>query len=328
MKTKRLGKSGLELSAVTLGMMSYGDPNRGYPGWTIPLDEARPFIQQAHEAGITTFDTANIYSAGNSEEILGKVITELAVPREDVQIATKVHAPVRQSRNGHGLSRVAIMQEIDASLSRLGTDYVDLYQIHGFDPNTPLEETMEALHDVVKAGKARYIGACNLMTWQLALMQSAAEKNGWTKFISIQMHYNLLIRELERELAPYAIATGLGILAWSPLARGRLGRPWNATGSGARQKNDDFANELYGEDGASHQQVVNTLQALAEARGVPMAQVALAWVAQKSPVASPIVGATKGQHIDDALAAVELELTTDEITNLEQANSMRNRGLI
>lgn len=326
MKTVRLGKSGLEMSGLILGMMTYGDPEQGYPSWTIGLDEARPFVRRAYEAGITTFDTSNAYSSGTSEEILGTLTRELG-PREEFQIATKVYAHQRPSRNGSGLSRVAIMHEIDASLRRLGTDYVDLYQIHAFDPNTPIEETMEALHDVVKAGKARYIGASNLLLWQLALMQNAADRHGWTKFVSNQLHYNLLARELEREVAPYAEATGMGILPWSSLARGRLTRPWGSEGSG-REANDTLTPQLYTRDEESHKRVVTAVQEVAEARGVPMAQVAVSWVANKSPVAAPIVGATKERHIDDAVAGLELELTTEEITKLEAANTLVRNGII
>ncbi|KUI29289.1 aldo/keto reductase [Mycobacterium sp. GA-2829] len=326
MKTVRLGASGLELSAVTLGMMTYGDPQRGYPSWTLGVDDARPFIRRAYEAGITTFDTANAYSDGSSEEILGTLTAELA-PREEFQIATKVFGRMRQGRNGGGLSRVAILHEIDASLRRLGTDYVDLYQLHGFDATVPIEETMEALHDVVRAGKARYIGASNLMAWQLALMQRAAERNGWTKFVSLQQQYNLMVRDLESEIAPLCAATGLGILPWSPLARGRLARPWQASGSGERASNDPMATMLYDRDEAAYRQVVQTLQEVADGRGEPMSRVALAWLSSKSIVASPIVGATKEHHIDDAVAATDLELSDEEISTLESANSLVRSGM-
>jgi aryl-alcohol dehydrogenase-like predicted oxidoreductase len=321
MKTVRLGKSGLELSAITLGMMTYGDPNQGYPDWTLSLEDARPFVRRAYEAGITTFDTANFYSGGTSEEYLGTLIAELG-PREEFQIATKVFGRMREARNGAGLSRAAILHEIDASLRRLGTDYVDLYQIHGFDPVTPIEETMEALNDVVRAGKARYIGASNHKAWQLALKQRAAEQNGWTKFVSLQQHYNLIAREWEDEVIPYCGATGVGILPWSPLAR-----PWGTAGSRDREAKDQLAPQLYTREADAHQQVVAAVQAVAEARGVPMAQIALAWLANKHPVASPIVGATKERHIDDAVAALDLELTDDEITKLEEANTLVREGL-
>ena len=326
MKTVRLGRSGLELSAVVLGMMSYGDPAVRGPGshaWTVGIEEARPFISRAYDAGITAFDTANNYSLGTSEEITGTVLKELA-PREEVQIATKVFARVRNSRNGAGLSRVAIMHEIDASLRRLQTDYVDVYQIHRFDPMTPIEETMEALHDVVKAGKARYIGASSMRTWQFALMQHTAEMHGWTRFVSMQDHYNLIEREEEREMHPFCEATGVGVLPWSPLARGKVTRPWGESGSGSRAGTDEFGQNLYKQDEESNKAIVDTVAEIANARGVPMAQVALAWVVGKSTVTAPIVGATKEHHIDDAVAALDLELGDDEVQRLEAAYSPRH----
>jgi 1-deoxyxylulose-5-phosphate synthase len=324
MRTVRLGDSGLELSAVILGMMSYGQPDLGTHPWSVPLAEARPFIVRAFEAGITSFDTANVYSIGTSEEITGTVLKELA-PREDVQILTKVHGRMRDGRNGAGLSRAAIMHEIDASLTRLGTDYVDVYQIHRFDPKVPIAETMEALHDVVKAGKARYIGASSMWAWQFAEMQHTAELHGWTKFVSMQDQYNLIEREEEREMHPYAHATGVGVIPWSPLARGRVARPWDAAGSGTRAAGtDQLLDRLYHQDEESNRQIVDAVARIAEDRGVTMAQVALAWVAGKPAVSAPIVGATKPHHIDDAVAAVELELTADEIASLEAPYTPRN----
>jgi len=321
MKTVRLGTTGLEVSAVILGMMSYGEPDKGSHEWSVGLDDARPFIRRAYEAGITTFDTANVYSAGSSEEITGTVLKELA-PREDVVIATKVFNRMREGRNGAGLSRVSIMHEIDASLTRLGTDYVDLYQIHRFDPQTPIEETMEALHDVVKAGKARYIGASSMWTWQFAEMQHTAELHGWTKFVSMQDQVNLLEREEEREMLPFCEATGVGVIPWSPLARGKVTRPWGEGGT-KREGTDEFGKTLYRQDEDANRAIVDAVATVAEARGVPMAQVALAWVAGKSAVTAPIVGATKEHHIDDAVAGVELELTADEVQRLEQAYTPR-----
>ena len=323
MKTVRLGNSGLEISAVVLGMMSYGDPGKGSHSWSVGLDEARPFVRRAYEAGITTFDTANVYSAGSSEEITGILLKELA-PREEVQIATKVHGRMREARNGAGLSRAAIMQEIDASLTRLGTDYVDLYQIHRYDPVTPIEETMEALHDVVKAGKARYIGASSMWAWQFAQMQHAAELHGWTRFVSMQDQYNLLEREEEREMHPFCQATGVGVIPWSPLARGNLTRPWGAAGSGTRQDTDEFGKGLYKQDEHANKAIVDAVAAVADERGVPMAQIALAWSAGKSAVTAPIIGATKERHIDDATAAVELDLTETEVRRLEESYTPRN----
>jgi aryl-alcohol dehydrogenase (NADP+) len=316
MKTVRLGNSGLEISAVILGMMSYGDPGKGSHGWSVGLDEARPFVRRAYEAGITTFDTANVYSAGSSEEIAGTLLKELA-PREEIQIATKVHGRMRQARNGAGLSRAAIMHEIDASLTRLGTDYVDLYQIHRHDPVTPVEETMEALHDVVKAGKARYIGASSMWAWQFAQMQHVAELHGWTRFVSMQDQYNLLEREDEREMHPFCQATGVGVIPWSPLARGNLTRPWGAAGSGTRKDTDEFGKSLYRQDEEANKAIVDAVAAVADERGVPMAQIALAWLLQKQPVTAPIVGATKISHLEDAVGALSVKLSQDEVAYLE-----------
>jgi 1-deoxyxylulose-5-phosphate synthase len=323
MRTVRLGSSGLEVSAVVLGMMSYGDPARGSHGWSVGLDEARAFVRRAHEAGITTFDTANVYSLGSSEEITGTLLKEIA-PREEVQIATKVNGRMRETRNGGGLSRVAIMHEIDASLKRLGTDYVDLYQIHRFDPRTPVEETMEALHDVVKAGKARYLGASSMWAWQFARMQHVAELHGWTRFVSMQDQYNLLEREEEREMHPFCRATGVGVLPWSPLARGKVARPWDSAGSGSRESTDAFGQGLYQQDVRANRAIVDAVAAVAGERDVPMAQVALAWVAGRPAVTAPVVGATKEHHVDDAVAAVELDLSEEEARRLEEAYTPRH----
>jgi aryl-alcohol dehydrogenase-like predicted oxidoreductase len=314
MRQVRLGGSGLEVSAVILGCMSYGDPKLGNHEWSVGLDESRPFYQQAIELGITTFDTANVYSDGSSEEITGILLAEFA-KREDVVIATKVHGRMRPGPNGQGLSRAAIMHEIDASLKRLGTEYVDLYQIHRFDPNVPIEETMEALHDVVKAGKARYIGASSMFAYQFAKMQHAADLNGWTRFVSMQDHYNLLSREEEREMHPLCIEDGIGVIPWSPLARGRLARAWDETTG--RGETDNVTARLYQQSEASDRKIVDAVAEVAEARGVPRAQVALAWVAQQQVVTAPIVGATKVHHLVDAVAAVELELTDAELSKLE-----------
>jgi aryl-alcohol dehydrogenase-like predicted oxidoreductase len=322
MRTVRLGNSGLEISGLVLGMMSYGDPGRGSHPWSVGIDEARPFVRRAFEAGVTTFDTANVYSLGSSEEITGTLLAELG-PREEVQILTKVRQRMRDGRNGAGLSRVAIMHEIDASLTRLGTDYVDLYQIHRFDPDVPMEETMEALHDVVKAGKARYIGASSMWTWQFAELQRVAEVHGWTRFVSMQDQYNLLDREEEREMHPYCRATGVGVLPWSPLARGRLTRPWESGGSGSRADTDEFGKTLYRAQEDANRAIVDAVAAVAAERDVPLAQVALAWVAGREAVTAPIVGATKPHHIDDAVAALDLELTEEEVGRLEAAYTPR-----
>lgn len=322
MRTVRLGNSGLEISGIVLGMMSYGDPERGSHPWSVGIDEARPFVRRAFEAGITTFDTANVYSLGSSEEITGALLAELG-QREEVQILTKVNGRMRTGRNGAGLSRAAIMHEIDASLTRLSTDYVDLYQIHRFDPDVPMEETMEALHDVVKAGKARYIGASSMWAWQFAELQRVAELNHWTRFVSMQDQYNLLDREEEREMHPYCRATGVGVLPWSPLARGRLTRPWDHPGSGTRADTDEFGKTLYRTHEESNRAIVDAVAAIASSRDVPMAQVALAWVAGREAVTAPIVGATKPHHIDDAVAALDLALTEEEVARLEAAYTPR-----
>lgn len=320
--TTRLGATGLEISNVVLGMMSYGDPTQGSHAWSVGIDEARPFVRRAFDAGITTFDTANVYSDGSSEQITGELLRELG-PREDVQLCTKVFNRMRPGPNGAGLSRMAIMHEIDASLQRLGTDYVDLYQIHRFDPHTPIAETMEALHDVVKAGKARYIGASSMWTWQFAEMQHTAELHGWTKFVSMQDQYNLLEREEEREMHPYCAQSGVGVIPWSPLARGKVTRPWDAAGSGSRADTDEFGKTLYRQDEDANRAIVGAVQQVAEDRGVSMAQIALAWVAGKPAVTAPIIGATKEHHIDDAVAATAIDLTDDEVTRLESAYTPR-----
>jgi aryl-alcohol dehydrogenase (NADP+) len=276
------------------------------------LDEetGRGIIKDALEAGITTFDTANVYSGGSSEEITGRALRDFA-DREDVVIATKVHGRMRPGPNGAGLSRKAILHEIDASLTRLGTDHVDLYQIHRWDPATPIEETMEALHDVVRAGKARYLGASSMYAWQFAKAQHVAETHGWTKFVSMQDHYNLLYREEEREMLPLCADQGVGVIPWSPLARGRLTRDWDA--STARAETDEFGSTLYREEDRT---IVETVAAVAERREVPRARVALAWLMAQPVVTSPIVGVTKPEHLADAVAAVDLELTPDEVEEL------------
>jgi 1-deoxyxylulose-5-phosphate synthase len=315
METYNLGDSGLQVSAVILGCMSYGDSKLGTHGWSVGLDESRPFFKQAVELGITTFDTANVYSLGTSEEITGTLLKEFA-SREDVVIATKVHGVMRPGPYGGGLSRKAILNEVDASLRRLQTDYIDLYQIHRFDPLVPIEETLEALHDVVRAGKARYIGASSMYAWQFANFQHAADLNGWTRFISMQDQYNLINREEEREMHPFCLDSGVGVIPWSPLARGRLTRPWDEkTG---RSETDRFGQILYRQSEESDKKIVDAVAAVAEARGIPRAQVALAWVAQQDAVTAPIVGATKPNHLDDAAAAVELVLSDDELAQLEQ----------
>lgn len=314
MQFRRLGRSGLEVSTVVLGCMSFGDPNRGNHEWTLDLEASRPLIRAALEAGVTTFDTANVYSHGSSEEIVGKVLGELA-KRDEVVIATKVHGEMGPGPNGSGLSRGAIMTQIDDSLRRLGTDYVDLYQIHRFDPNVPVEETMEALDDVVRAGKARYLGASSMWTWQFAQLQHAADLNGWTRFVSMQDQYSLIMREEEREMLPYCLNQGVGTLPWSPLARGRLTRDWDE--STERSQGDKFGGTLYRQAEEADRRVAAEVAAVATERGVSRAQVALAWLLHKQAVTAPIVGVTKPHHLDDAVAAVGLKLSDAELARLE-----------
>jgi 1-deoxyxylulose-5-phosphate synthase len=314
MKYVRLGQTGLEVSRICLGCMSYGEPGRGTHPWTLPEAESRPFLRAAWEAGINFFDTANVYSLGSSEEIVGKVLKELTA-RENVVIATKVNGAMRPGPNGGGLSRKVILHEIDASLQRLGTEYVDLYQIHRFDPLTPIEETLEALHDVGRAGKARYIGASSMYAWQFAKMLYTADAHGWTRFVSMQNHLNLLHREEEKEMLPLCIDQGIGMIPWSPLARGRLARPWGEVTN--RTDGDEFGRKLYDAGGDANAAVNAAVETVARARGVPMVQVALAWVLQKQPVSAPIVGATKLSHITDAVAALDIVLTPEEVAALE-----------
>lgn len=314
MEYTRLGSAGLEVSVITLGCMSFGEPDRGGHPWSLDEEASRPFIRQALEAGITTFDTANVYSAGSSEEIVGRALADFA-SRDEVVIATKVHGRMRPGPNGAGLSRAAILTEIDNSLRRLGTEYVDLYQIHRWDPVTPIEETMEALHDVVKAGKARYIGASSMFAWQFAKAQYTADLGGWTRFVSMQDQYNLINREEEREMLPFCLDQGVGVLPWSPLARGKLTRDWDE--STTRSETDVFGKTLYGQQEDGDRRVAEALKAVADARGVPRAQVALAWVRQQEAVTSPIVGATKPRHIEDAVASVGITLTQDELDRLD-----------
>jgi aryl-alcohol dehydrogenase (NADP+) len=294
--------------------MSYGEPGRGNHQWSLDETASRPFISRALELGINFFDTANVYSLGSSEEIIGRALADMTT-RDEVVIATKVHGRMRGGANGGGLSRKAIMSEIDHSLRRLGTDYVDLYQIHRWDPKTPIEETLEALHDVVKAGKARYIGASSMYAWQFAKALFLADQNGWTRFVSMQDHYNLLNREEEREMLPLCVDQGIGVLPWSPLARGKLTRDWDETT--VRSENDAFGQSLY-DTSASDRVIAKRVAEVAAERGVSRAQVALAWHYAKPVVTAPIIGATKLEHLDDAAAAVELDLNPDEVARLEE----------
>jgi aryl-alcohol dehydrogenase-like predicted oxidoreductase len=293
--------------------MTYGIPERGGHPWTLDEEKSRPFIQRALELGITFFDTANVYSDGTSEEIVGRAIRDFA-NREEVVIATKLNGRMRPDPNGAGLSRKAVMAEIDASLRRLGMDYVDLYQIHRWDYAVPIEETLEALHDVVKAGKARYIGASSMFAWQFAKALYTADKHGWTRFVTMQNHYNLAYREEEREMLGLCADQGIGVIPWSPLARGKLTRDWDETT--ARSETDAFGKNLYGAI-ASDRAIVEKVAEIASARGIPRAQVALAWMLSKSVVTAPIVGASKMSHLDDAIAALSVKLTDSEIAALE-----------
>ena len=313
MEYTNLGNTGLKVSRITLGCMSYGVPARGRQTWSLDRDESVPFFRQALDAGINFFDTANVYSDGSSEEITGPTLLSM-VPRDEVVIATKVNGRMHPGANGEGLSRKSIMSEIDNSLRRLGTDYVDLYQIHRWDYTTPVEETLEALHDVVRAGKARYIGASSMHAWQFTQAIYTSDLNGWTRFVSMQNYYNLLYREEEREMLPLCDDQGIGVIPWSPLARGRLTRPWDS--STPRSESDDFGRALYSD---ADKTVVDAVLKVASDRGVAPAQVALAWVLSKSVVTSPIVGATKSHHLDDAVAALSLHLEDAEIAILEES---------
>jgi 1-deoxyxylulose-5-phosphate synthase len=313
MEYTRLGATGLEVSRICLGMMSFGEPGRGGQPWSLPEDEALPLIREALEAGVTFLDTANVYSAGASEEITGRAIREYTT-RDDVVLATKVHGRMRPGPNGGGLSRVAILRELEASLRRLQVDHVDLYQIHRWDPGTPIEETLEALDACVRSGKVRYLGASSMWAWQFSKALYTAGERGWHRFVSMQDHYNLLNREEEREMLPLCADQGIGVIPWSPLARGRLTRDWGE--STHRSENDVFGNRLY--DERSDRAVVERVADVASERGVPRAQVALAWLLAKPVVTAPIVGVTKQAHLDDAVAAVDLRLTDDEVTRLEE----------
>ena len=316
-----LGKTGVKVSRICLGCMSYGVPPAGplRPGsnaWSLNEEQSQPYFRQALDAGINFFDTANVYSCGDSERILGRFLKANA-KREDVVIATKLNGVMRDGPNGGGLSRKEIFFEIDESLRRLGTDYVDLYQIHRWDRTTPIEETLEALNDVVRAGKARYLGASSMWAWQFSKTLYTSEKHGWSRFVTMQPHYNLIFREEEREMLPLCLDQGVGVIPWSPLARGKLARPWDAEAT-KRSETDGYAKNLYAKTAEADKRVVDRLGELAAARGVPRAQLALAWLLSKPAVTAPIVGATKPHHLDDAVAAVSLKLTADEIKSLEE----------
>ncbi len=309
-----LGRTGLQVSRLCLGCMSFGTPDRGNHPWTLDEEASRPLIRRSIEAGINFFDTANVYSDGTSEEIVGRALRDFAT-RDDVVIATKVHGAMRPGPNGRGLSRKAILAEIDASLRRLGTDYVDLYQIHRWDPTTPIDETLAALDEVVRSGRARYVGASSMYAWQFAKALFLADRHGWSRFVSMQDHYNLLQREEEREMLPLCADQGIGVIPWSPLARGRLTRPWDDQTE--RSATDDFGRRLYGSD-AGDRAIVDRVGEVADGHGVPRAQVALAWVLHQPVVTAPIVGVTRSEHLDDALAALQVSLDASELAALAE----------
>lgn len=316
MDYRRLGTSGLEVSRIILGCMSYGVPTPSGPhGWVMDKVASRPFFRQAIDLGITTFDTANAYSGGTSEEFTGALLREFA-KRDEVVIATKAYGRLFPGPKGGGLSRGALLTAVDESLRRLGTDYIDLYQIHRWDPNTAIEETMEALNDIVRSGKARYIGASSMYAWQFAKAQHVAELNGWTRFVSMQDQYNLIAREEEREMHPVCSDQGVGVIPWSPLARGRLTRDWGEVS--ARDEKDLISQQLYQQHSNSDRQIVEAVGAIATERGVSRARIGLAWVLQQAVVTAPIVGATKPSHLDDAVAALDLSLSSDELSRLEE----------
>ena len=314
MNYKNLGSTGLKVSELCLGCMTYGVPERGDHPWTLPEAQSRPLIRQAVDLGINYFDTANAYSDGTSEEIVGQALKDFT-RRDEVVIATKVYFPMIKGPNGGGLSRKAIFTAIDDSLRRLGTDYVDLYQIHRWDYSTPIEETLEALHDVAKSGKARYLGASSMHAWQFSKALHLARQHRWTRFVSMQNHYNLLYREEEREMMPLCVDEGMAVIPWSPLARGRLTREWDTKTS--RTETDEYGNNLYVDTVDADRRIVEEVAKIAAARGVPRGQVALAWVAQKPFITAPIIGASKPQHLTDAVAALTLKLEPGEIAQLE-----------
>jgi 1-deoxyxylulose-5-phosphate synthase len=329
MQYARLGTTGLKVSRICLGMMSYGDPS--WRDWILDEDAAEPIVRHAAEAGVTFFDTADMYSRGRSEEVTGRLLAKLFPNRDDYVLATKVYSPMGDGPNDRGLSRKHIMASIDNSLRRLDTDYIDLYQIHRWDDGTPIEETLGALHDLIRIGKVRYIGASSMYAWQFAKAQHAAERNGWAGFVSMQNHYNLVYREEEREMIPLCADMGVGLIPWSPLARGRLARTGDTGGTGdegltVRGRSDPIADQLYGDSDSA---IVDAVREIAQKRSAAPAQVALAWLLRNPAVTAPIIGATKVGHVDDAVAAVDLTLDDDEVKALEQPYQPRPvRGII
>jgi aryl-alcohol dehydrogenase-like predicted oxidoreductase len=320
----KLGTTGLDVSPIAIGAMTYGEPDRGHPVWSLGESDARPLIRHALDAGINFFDTANIYSQGSSEGILGRALRDFA-NRDDIVIATKLRHPMRSGPNGKGLSRKAIMTEVEHSLTRLGTDYIDLYQIHRNDHTTPLEETLGALHDLVKAGKVRYLGASSMPAWEFSKALHLQREHGWARFVSMQDHYNLLSREEEREMIPLCLDEGIGTIVWSPLARGRLARAWDEAKATVRSGNDGFADMLYTPlTEQSDNAIIDAVGAVAEARGVKRASIALAWLRSKPVVTAPLVGASTARQVDDAVASLDIELSDEEIRALEAPYTPRH----
>jgi aryl-alcohol dehydrogenase-like predicted oxidoreductase len=322
MEYTRLGRSGLRVSRIALGCMSFGDPATGFQQWTLPQEDALPYFRQALDHGINFWDTANVYSFGDSERIVGEALRKFT-QRDEIVVATKVFIKVGDGPGDSGLSRKAIMQQVDASLARLGTDYIDLYQIHRFDPETPVEETMEALNDLVRAGKVRYLGASAMWAWQFAKLQTTAEVHGWTRFVSMQDQYSLLYREEEREMFGLLADQGVGSIPYSPLAKGRVARP---AGEQTKRSSDDPVGNSFFADTERDRPVIDAVQRIAEDRGVPMAQVATAWVLNNPVVTAPIIGATKLHHLNDAAAAVGITLSADEVTALTEHYTVRHAG--
>ena len=312
MQYARLGGTGLKVSRIALGCMSYGDPTRGLHTWTLDEEASQPFFQQAVELGVTFWDTANAYQAGSSEEFIGRAVKKYT-RREEVVLATKLSGKMHDGPGGQGLSRAAVMEQVDASLTRLGTDYIDIYMVHRFDEETPVEETMEALHDVVKAGKVRYLGASSMWAWQFAKMQHAASLHGWTPFVAMEDQYNLIKREEEREMLPMCLDMGVGCVPYSPQGKGRLTRPW---GEQTQRSSVDVVAKSF--DTEADRPVVDAVQKVAEARGISMSAVALAWVLSKPVVAAPVVGATKPHHLQGAVEALDVVLTDEEIQSMEE----------
>ncbi|MEN2741026.1 aldo/keto reductase [Microbacterium sp. X-17] len=324
MEYVKLGSSGLEVSPIAVGCLTFGEPDRGHPTWSLDEDASRPLIRHAIEAGVNFFDTANMYSNGSSEEILGRALRDYG-DRDALVIASKIRHEMRSGPNADGLSRKTIMTEVEHSLRRLGTDYIDLYQVHRIDRSVPWEETLEALHDLVKAGKVRYLGASSMRAWEFAKALRLQRENGWARFVSMQDHYNLLQREEEREMVPLCLDEGVGTLVWSPLARGRLARAWDESKATARGQRDEYADILYGSlTEESDRAIIDAVGRVAERRGLPRAQVALAWLHAQPVVTAPVVGVSRVSQLDDAIASIDVRLDADEIAELQRDYTPRH----